>query len=130
MATAQSETVQRRVLVVDDDPGVCELIALALGAEGFEAHRAHSDREAHDQLEKRATWDALVLDVNLGEGTTGFDIARLARLRFPGVPVVYVSGQAGRAAIKAHGVPGCGFVAKPFTAEELLSVLGATFAET
>jgi len=125
-AAARFGTVQRRVLVVEDDAGVCEVIADALALHAVEAHCVRTDREAYDAL--LSHWDAVVLDVNLGAGTTGFDIARFARAMRPDFPVVFVSGQTTQASFKAHGVPDAAFVAKPFTAEELVDALEIALA--
>ncbi|MDB5475494.1 MAG: CheY-like receiver [Phenylobacterium sp.] len=115
--------------MVEDDHGICELISDMLGAERFEVACVASDREAYQRLGGAAAVDALIVDVNLGPGTTGFDVARFARQRNAGLPVIYVSGQASRDSFKAFGVPGSYFVAKPFTADELVDAVELAIGE-
>lgn len=118
-------SAHRRVLLVEDDHAICELISELLHGLGFQTTCAQTDRQAYDILPTLPTFAAVLVDVNLGAGTTGFDVARFARQVLPDVAVIYVSGQASEQSFKAFGVPDSGFVAKPFTAEELLQALRA-----
>jgi len=115
--------------VVEDDHGICELISDMLGPELFEVECVASDREAYRRLDLGRPIDGLIVDINLGAGTTGFDVARFARQRNSGLPVVYVSGQATHESFKAFGVPGSYFVAKPFTADELVDAVELAIGE-
>jgi CheY-like chemotaxis protein len=127
MAATAAETVTpRRVLVVEDDPTICELLGDLLGAEGFETVCVATDREAYSVLPTVPPFVALLVDVNLGAGTTGFDVARFARQVFPDLPVVYVTGQASPESFNAFGVPGSVLVMKPFTADELRAAMRQT----
>ncbi|HEV2531497.1 response regulator [Phenylobacterium sp.] len=118
-AAARNISTNRRALVVDDEHHICELIAEMLGEIGFELECVRSDQEAYRRLSRAADFELLLVDVNLGAGTTGFDVARFARQMAPDLPILYVSGQTGRDSFKAFGVPGAGFIAKPFTMDEL-----------
>src|SRR4029077_8050036 len=53
-----------RVLVVDDDPVICEIVASTLGEHGYQTRRGSDAREALYLIE-RETPDVLVLDVHL-----------------------------------------------------------------
>lgn len=112
-----------RVLVVDDDPLVCELIQNILLEVRFDAVCVGDDRAAYRLLPTLPTFQAMVVDVNLGRGATGFDVARFARQIIPGLPVLYVTGEASPEAFRVHSVPGGGFLQKPFDADELLAAL-------
>jgi len=118
-AAARNISTNRRVLVVDDEHHVCELISDMLGEIGFELECVRSDRDAYARLSRGDGFGLLLVDVNLGAGTTGFDVARFARQTDPDLSILYVSGQASRESFKTFGVPGAGFLAKPFTTEEL-----------
>jgi len=119
-AAARRQDPARRVLVVEDETGVCPVIDEILGEAGFDADCVHRDRAAYSMLSGDGPYDALIVDVNLGAGTTGFDVARFARQMRPSLPVLYLSGDATEASFRAFGVPGSGFVAKPFAPEELI----------
>ena len=78
-----------RVLVIDDEPAVCELIETVAEAAGFSTASANS----HEQIESAllGRFDVVVLDLSLGE-LDGIEImSRLAAIR-RGLPVVLVSG--------------------------------------
>ncbi|NQE61715.1 response regulator [Caulobacter sp. RHG1] len=116
------------VLIVEDNAGLREASSAILTAAGFEVHQADCVREARTWLETGGTPDALLTDINLGEGADGFDLAREARARHPDLPVVYMSALcAGRFA--AEGVNSARFVAKPFTARDMLTALAQVLAE-
>ena len=117
-----------RALVVEDDQAICELISDTLALAGFEAHCVQTDRDAYAALAERPAIDALVLDINLGRGTTGYDIARFARQSMPGLAVIYVSGEASETSFSAFGVPDSVFVAKPFNTDDLLAALQSKLA--
>lgn len=71
------------VLTVDDEEHITELIAMALGFNGFEVERAATGRQALAAIDKRRP-DLILLDVMLPD-LDGFDVAR--RLRQTRVPV-------------------------------------------
>jgi two-component system, cell cycle response regulator CpdR len=112
-----------KVLVVEDEPHICDLLSDMLAAEGFEPHCVTSDQAAYEALRTQSGHACLILDVNLGTGTTGYDIARFARRRAPSLPVIFVSGQSSAEAAARYGVTGSHFLPKPFTAAELMGRL-------
>jgi len=112
-----------RILVVEDEPQICELLSDMLQDGGFDTLCVQSDRGAYEALQHVGGFACMVVDVNLGSGTTGYDVARFARRTDPELSVIYVSGQTSPASIEANGVPGGLFVEKPFTAGELLKRL-------
>lgn len=107
------------LLVVDDDRAICDVMAEALREEGFTVDCVSTDREAYERINREPELAVLILDVNLGRGTTGYDVARFARQVSPGVAVLYVSGQSSEASFRTNGVPGSAFLLKPFTPAEL-----------
>lgn len=128
-AAARRVCLVRRILVVEDDVAVGDLIADMLGGDTFEVDSVTSDRAAYERLAGPRDIDALVVDVNLGAGTTGFDVARFARQQTPGLPIVYVSGETAESSFRAFGVPGSLFLEKPFTAEQLQDAVELALGE-
>lgn len=108
-----------RVLVVDDDPGLLEMVLEDLRKYGFDVVGARSDRAAYKALESAPAFDVLVVDIDLGLGTTGFDVARAARRRNPKARIIYMSGEANAQSWVAFGVPGSDYISKPFRLEKL-----------
>ena len=109
------------VLVVEDETDVCALIHDHLDDEGYRVVCTNNDAAAYRELAAGA-FEALIVDINLGRGTTGFDVARRARRLYPDIAVVYVTGLAPES-MALHGVRGAVLVQKPFDREDLLNAL-------
>ena len=119
----QSAGSLARVLVVEDEPEVCELIHQQLADVGYEVVCAGNDDVAYRTLQAEPrSFQALIVDINLGRGTTGFDVARHARKLNPAVPVVYVTG-GDPSSVEMHAVDGAALVLKPFDRADLLGAL-------
>lgn len=80
-----------RVLVVDDEPALRQVIVRLLERDGIATLSASDAREALDLL-AAAPVAVLVTDVVLGGGMSGGELGREARRRRPGLPVIYISG--------------------------------------
>jgi DNA-binding response OmpR family regulator len=116
------------VLLVEDEVDLAELIAEALEDEGLEVATATSDVAAYAALDARAKdFAILIADINLGVGTTGFDVARRARQLNRGLRVVYITGHA--AQIGRFGVEDGVMFPKPFNAHELAQRVKALLDE-
>lgn len=107
------------ILVVEDDLAVGDVICDTLRDRGLNVQCVRTEEQAYARITSFPGLDGLVLDVNLGGGATGFDIARFARQVMPDIAVVYVSGNSSPTAFKAFGVPDSEFVEKPFTPDDL-----------
>jgi len=106
------------VLLVEDERQVAELTRDALADAGFEVTVALDDRAAFRALEGEArSFAAVVTDINLGPGVTGFDVARRARELNRAIKVIYISGQGPHAG--RFGVADALMIAKPFDPREL-----------
>lgn len=112
-----------RLIIVDDEPDLCELIADYLGRHGF-AVRTACDGAALDALLAQEPADLIILDVNM-PGESGMAIA--GRIRAAGgTPVLMltsVTGVVDRVAAFDLGVDD--HVAKPFDLRELRARIGA-----
>jgi CheY-like chemotaxis protein len=108
---------------VENEIGVANLICALLEEEGFEGEWVQSDIAAQDAILRSPEPAALILDINLGLGATGFDVARFGRQRHPDIPVIYVSGSVNERSFKAFGVPHSQFILKPFSLEDLQAAL-------
>lgn len=119
MTDAVARHATFRVLVVDDEADVCALIEDALVDNGYAVDCVRSDADAYEALQRDPFgYAALIVDINLREGTTGFDVARFARRQNAGLPVIYVTGAATRSDA-THSVEDGAFVLKPFTPDQL-----------
>ena len=82
--------LSRSVLVVEDYPLMRELLAAALTARGFQVDTASSADEARVVFHA-GDHDALVLDIDLGEGPDGFAVADALLARSPHTAVVFLT---------------------------------------
>jgi DNA-binding response OmpR family regulator len=106
------------VLVVEDEPEIADLVEDALVEAGFNVTIAHDDRTAFRTLEREPrSFAAIVTDINLGAGVTGFDIARRARLLNDEIQVIYISGQGPHS--DQFSVEAALMIDKPFRPREL-----------
>ena len=111
-----------RVLVVDDEEHITELLAMALGYQGFEVERAANGREALDAVARRAP-DLLVLDVMMPE-LDGFEVARRLR-RDEGaatrIPIIFLTAKdTTQDKVEGLRLGSDDYVTKPFSIEELV----------
>ena len=90
---------------------------------GFALVVATDGRQALAEIEADvARFRAVVTDIRLGQGPTGWDVARRAREILPEMPVVYVSGDSAHE-WSAQGVPGSVMVQKPFVSAQIITAL-------
>jgi len=107
-----------RILLVEDEVLIAEMIQDALSDRGLKVRSAHTDRTAYDILEGEArSFAMLIADVNLGHGGNGFDVAKRARELHPELKVIYITGHA--AHLRTQGVEGSLMFPKPFYPAEL-----------
>jgi two-component system, OmpR family, response regulator len=111
-----------RVLVVDDEVNIAELIAMALRYEGWEVRQAHTGSKAVVAAKEFGP-DAVVLDMMLPD-FDGLEVLRRMRGTDPGVPVLFLTARDSvedRVAGLTAG--GDDYVTKPFSLEEVVARL-------
>lgn len=114
----QSQPVRLKVLVVDDDPEVLAVASAAIREEGHVVLRAASAREALALLDAHADIALLFTDIVMPGSMDGFDLAEQAKLRRPGLQVIYTSGY-----LRDEGVWNGSLLRKPWTKDDLKSAL-------
>jgi len=112
-----------RVLVVEDEALICSFIEDALAESGFEAYSVNSGEAALSTFrDGREGCRALLTDVNLGDGISGWELARQIREITPSFPVVYMTS-ASAPDWKSQGVDGSVLIEKPFAPAQLASAV-------
>ncbi len=121
--TAMNAAVPSRILVVDDDPALRQLLADYLSASGFVVDTAVDGRQMHERMAQVAP-DAIVLDLML-PGEDGLSLARELR-KVSEVPILMVSAR-GEEIDRVVGleVGADDYLPKPFSPRELLARLRA-----
>jgi CheY-like chemotaxis protein len=111
------------ILVVEDDQAIQGLIEDALTDGGFDVAMAASGEEAVTLLKgKKATYRALVTDINLLGRIDGWEVAKQAREIDAAFPIVYMTGAAADQ-WPSHGVPKSVLLTKPFAPAQLITAL-------
>jgi two-component system response regulator HydG len=123
----QFGAVTGRVLVVDDDSAMRELIAASLKKSPFELTWAASAEEASIEL-SRQDFDAVLTDLRM-PGSGGLALCSAVKERFPDVPVVVMTAFGSmETAVQAIRAGAYDFLAKPFQMEQLRVLLGRVIA--
>jgi two-component system, OmpR family, response regulator len=118
-----------RVLVVDDELNITDLVATALRYEGFDVATASTGRGALDGVE-RVRPDLLVLDIMLPD-IDGFEIARRLRQDGRRVPILFLTAKdATEDKVRGLTLGGDDYVTKPFSLEELVARVRAVLRRT
>lgn len=109
-----------RVLVVDDDPFIGELVCRVLKRRQHDAEHCTTLAAAREALEQRA-FSHLITDARLATPLEGVQLATEARSRFPSMRVLLMSGATrADAQVPAEFV----LISKPFETAGLLAALG------
>ena len=118
-----------RILVVDDEEHLADLVATALRYEGFQTATAGTAREALRAVTGFAP-DLVVLDVRLPDGS-GVDACRALRDRGVDTPVLFLTAL-DSPADKVAGLTAGGddYLAKPFSLDELVARVRAVLRRT
>jgi two-component system OmpR family response regulator len=111
-----------RVLVVDDESALAELMSMALRYEGWEIH---TEGDGNGALRAAGAFhpDALVLDIMLPD-VDGLDLLRMLRREIPDVPVLFLTAKDSvEDRIAGLTAGGDDYVTKPFSLEEVVARL-------
>lgn len=111
---------KKKILLVEDDPGIADVLALHLSDEGYDVTLA-SDGIQGMQFLGTSQWDALVLDLML-PGVDGLEICRQARSAHHYTPIIIISAKAS----EVHRILGLevgadDYLAKPFSVLEFIA---------
>ena len=117
-------TPEARLLVVDDEPNILELLATSLRFAGFEVATATNGREALTEA-RRLRPDLVVLDVMMPD-MDGFSVVRRMRGEGSTVPVLFLTARdATEDKVAGLTVGGDDYVTKPFSLEEIIARIRA-----
>ena len=111
------------VLVVEDEPLILLDVETALQEAGFEVVAANDAEQALAAFDSDpAKFKGLITDIRLGNGKSGWEVARHLRQANSTIPVVYMSGDS---AIHwgAEGVPDSVMITKPFFLPQIITAL-------
>jgi two-component system OmpR family response regulator len=115
-----NEAPAHRVLVVDDEPNIVDVVTMALRFQGFAVDSAATGADAIAAV-TRFRPDLIVLDVMLPD-MEGFDVAQRLGAQHNRVPIIYLTARdATEDKIRGLTLGGDDYVTKPFSLEELVA---------
>ncbi len=128
--TASPAPTRERVLLVEDEDVVRDLLARTLRKAGYDVHASPLPSEAAAWVAAGNPVDVIVTDVVMPE-KSGPELIRDLEVRLPGVPVVFISGYAAAAAPELGRLaPHQRFLPKPFAPPKLLAVVSELLASS
>ncbi|MGN6472293.1 MAG: response regulator transcription factor, partial [Mycobacteriales bacterium] len=120
---------EARLLVVDDEPNILELLSASLRFAGFEVVTAPEGQQALKLVESFQP-DLVVLDVMM-PGIDGFEVMRRMRERQQLVPVLFLTARdATEDKIAGLSLGGDDYITKPFSLEEVIARIRAVLRRT
>lgn len=132
LARAAGHSATRRttatIMVVDDDSTVRDVTASILELDlGYDVVRAGSGGAALDLLDRHPNVDLILLDVAM-PGMSGLEVARQAQLKYPTIPILFVTGYVDTSAL--GDVSDDRIVKKPFIDDELVQKVSAALTRS
>jgi two-component system, OmpR family, alkaline phosphatase synthesis response regulator PhoP len=119
-----------RILVVDDEEDLCEILKFNLENEGYEVDTANSAEEALKL--NISSYNLLLLDVMMGE-ISGFKMASLLRKdkKTAGIPIVFITAKdTENDTITGFNLGADDYISKPFSIREVISRVRAIIRRT
>ena len=117
------------ILTVDDNPTVLATTVLQLEALGYQTLTARNAESALEMLDRDTKVDVLFTDIIMPGTMNGKELAKLARMKRPGLKVVYASGFPGVEATAGIDVDlDAPLITKPYRKSDLERVLNAALA--
>jgi DNA-binding NtrC family response regulator len=120
--------MSERILLVDDDPGVSEVLGILLEREGYAVETAATAKAALERLNTSHT-DLVVTDLKLPDGT-GLDVIAGVRARRPRLPIIMITSYSSmESAIEALRAGANDYVIKPFNNDDFLKAIARALNE-
>lgn len=110
-----------KILVVDDEQNLCEILAYNLRNDGYEVSEANSAEEALEL--PLAAFDLMLLDVMMG-GMSGFDLAHRLKTeeKTAHIPIIFLTAKdTEQDMLHGFGLGADDYIAKPFRIMEVLA---------
>ena len=121
---ARSTAAPCRVLAIDDEPKLRQMVAQILAVDGHATTLAATGEEALEIMESSGPFDVVISDISMGPGMSGWDLAERIRERWPTTRVALASGwgaQIDPREAQQRGV--AAVLAKPFRVRDLRQVI-------
>lgn len=124
------EEKMKRILVVDDEQDLCEILKFNLETEGYEVETANSAEEALEM--DIASFDLLLLDVMMG-GMSGFQLAKQLKDNpmTANVPIIFLTARdTENDTVTGFNIGADDYISKPFSIREVMVRVRAVLRRT
>jgi len=122
--------MSQRVLIIDDETHVRQMMRLALETSGYEVGEAQDGSEGLKLYSNGSDWNAVVLDQRM-PGMDGLETLRRLRAANPGARIIMATAYASiELAVDAMKLGASDFVRKPLTPDALRNAVAAALAKT
>jgi DNA-binding response OmpR family regulator len=112
-----------KILIVDDDRNICEILEFNLRNEGFDVACAYSAEEALRKLSDE--FEVILLDVMMG-GMTGYQMAERLRKEGNHIPIIFLTAKdTENDMLTGFSVGGDDYISKPFSIKEVTARVNA-----
>lgn len=123
------ETNNYTILVVDDEPDICQIVRFNLEMEGYDVETALSAEEAQQMIKTagESHYQLVILDVMMG-GMSGFDLARILQRdkQTASIPIVFLTAKDAESDIVTGlNIGADDYISKPFGNRELTARIKA-----
>ncbi|MDR1676601.1 MAG: response regulator transcription factor, partial [Tannerella sp.] len=123
-----NRTKTAKILVVDDEPVICEVLEFNLSNEGYDITCAHSAEEALKKLSPDHS--LILLDVMMG-GMSGYKLAETLRQKKNGTPIIFLTAKdTENDMLTGFSVGGDDYISKPFSIKEVIARVNAVLRRT
>lgn len=120
--------MQHKILIVDDEPEICEILEFNLVSEDFQVVVAYSAEEADKYLDD--TYSLILLDVMMG-GISGYKFAEKIRKQGKTLPIIFLTAKSGEnEMLTGFSVGGDDYITKPFSIKEVVARIKAVIKRT
>ena len=127
---------QKRILVVDDEQDLCEILLYNLTSAGYQAEAAYSAEMALEMIEASPSgipsYDLLILDVMM-PGMSGFEFVKHLKSRSETrqLPIIFLTAKDTEDdTLQGFGLGADDYVTKPFSVREVVARVGAVLSRT
>ncbi|MCL1933946.1 MAG: response regulator transcription factor [Candidatus Azobacteroides sp.] len=119
MTYSDHHDLPKKILVVDDEAVICEILEFNLTNEGYEVNCAHSSEEALNRLSPDHS--LILLDVMMS-GMSGYKLAELLRQRKNKIPIIFLTAKdTENDMLTGFSVGGDDYISKPFSIKEVVA---------
>jgi putative two-component system response regulator len=120
---------QRKILVVDDEPFVCDAVKMMLSFDGHLVETASNGKQALDLLQK-SRFDLVITDYAM-PSMKGDELAAQIKSQTPGQPVVMITAYAEMLQASGNALKGVDcIISKPFLLENLREAIAKVTSKT